>query len=251
MLEELQRNLASQQQTASFSEQQISFSSLEDRIHGPFSSPAVEDTLLFHREHTSLLPYHQQQDQQQSYTLGPLSLSAQPPTFSQQQTLQLQVSSFPLPFKTLSFAQPSDESPSFSSGYVSRSLSFFQEEWQVTGDRPRDGGEEQDIPLGKLGRLLRKYLLEDSDHPVAQTYRNTMKSLAKLSDGPTQWLFGERSNSSIDFRLGTEKAGMYWKVTFGSSDRFILGYEQAVTSGDTSAKDGGTALFLTYVHTIR
>ena len=100
--------------------------------------------------------------------------------------------------------------------------------------------------MGRLGRVLKKYLLEDNNHPVAQTYRNAMKGLAKLSDGPTQWLFGDLVQSDIDLRLSTHKAGMHWNVTLDSYTKLILGYEQAVF-----ADRENSAVFFSVSHSVR
>ena len=58
-----------------------------------------------------------------------------------------------------------------------------------------------------------------------------MRGLSKLSDGPTQWLFGSDSSSSLDLRIDTNRAGMYWRI-FKQKAEITLGYEHAVFGSD-------------------
>lgn len=205
--------------------------SLEERVHGPFPDDAP---FLPQSPGDYAYSSSSQDSSPQDYTLGPFSLVAQPSSPLFPSALQLQLFSLP----PVSFTPY--RSPESSDGYSS-SPSFSpwssDDAWFVgLGQRER---EEPSVPLGKLGRLVKKVFLEDGHNDVARVYRGAMKGLARLSDGPTHFLFGEGAHSSIDLRLGTQKAGMYWDISMTHQVDVVVGYEQAA-----SDSQGDSALLL-------
>jgi len=211
----------------------VSAVSLEERVHGPF--PAAEASLLPQSSVDYSFSSSSQDPSPQDYALGPLSLTAQPSSPLSPSVLQLQLFSLPpvsfIPFRSSESSDGYSSSPTFSPW-------SSDDAWFVgLGQRER---EEPSLPLGKLGRLVKKVFLEDGHNDVARVYRGAMKGLARLSDGPTQFLFGEQAHSSIDLRLGTQRAGMYWDIQLRERLDVIVGYEQAAFSD----AQGDSALLL-------
>lgn len=207
--------------------------SLEERIHGPF--PAAEAALPFQSAVDYSFSSSSQDPSPQDYALGPLSLTAQPSSPFSSSALQLQLFSLPpISFPSLYTAESGNEYSSFPGSSPWNS----DDSWFV--GHSRSEREEPAVPLGKVGRLVKKVFLEDGNNDVARVYRGAMKGLAQLSDGPTQLLFGEQAHSSIDLRLGTQKAGMYWDIKLTERLDVIIGYEQAAFSD----AQGDSALLL-------
>ncbi len=209
--------------------------SLETLTHGP--SPDE------HAYFSSPLPPQDPQDPQKPYAVGPFSVSTQPASpFSNQQAVQFQLFSI-LPLSV--YSQPHDPYARESSE-SDRPLSFLDESWYVQPSLTSDDPNKKNVALGKLWRPLRKLFLEKGKSDVARVYQGAMKGLASISDGPTRLLFGDRFHSSIDFKLGSQRAGIYWKIFDGERIEFMLGSEQGVFGND----DEPSALFFHVAHTI-
>ena len=197
------------------------------------------------------------QDWQQRYSF--LELQDKKPS-SRSSLQHLLQDPFSSPFFTslvhssLSFyLSPQERRPLEDYASLHQSDSFWMVQDALPRSQNRDEFREQSLPLGKLGRILKKVFLDRDAHPLAQGYREAMRGLASVTDGPAYWLFGPGANSRIDIRAG-KNIGMYIKLMSSDGHSLVIGTEQSAGfsgSRHDAGREGDTDAFFYVEHRCR